>query len=287
MKRVSLTLAAITLVAISCSTTPAELQFIGSESPLPDAWPIEFPLAVVIERNPWALVIGADSPRILLFPDGTIIRYDLGENRWPEFTTARLTASELAKARHALGSLESFMALKDFYDLAPNVTDLPTVEIIRSEQSGSKVVRVYGYAAETVATPATFSFKSTQEPDACPEEFNRLYRLLVSMKPTHSISWMPKYLEVIIWPYEYSPEEPLVWPENWPGIDSRWAFQSGDSYSIVLAGDREKELRRFIESRKEKQAVLLAKKKWSISYRPVTPGSRMAREIVEMLEKGT
>jgi hypothetical protein len=57
------------------------------------------------------------------------------------------------------------------------------------------------------------------------------------------------------------------------------AFKSDDMVSLILSGSEEPELRALVAKRGERQAIALGGKKWAISYRPVMPGGRWAREI--------
>lgn len=268
----------------ACQDRVDELIVEGIEAPAKDAWPTAAVLAAVVERNPWAMVIGADNPRVLLFGDGSVIRWDPEEGSRPAFTTARLTPAELVLAKDALGPIEDFAALKDLYDLAPGVTDQATVEISRTDGPTSVSVMVYGFEAETVATFASTRVATATRPETCPAEFERLYKLLIGLNPTNSTRWFPRYLEVMVWPYDHSPEEPLAWPEEWPGLESKWVIQRRQLHSLFLDGELEDELRSYIESLGEKQAVLMAGRKWSVAYRPVTPGSEVAEEMATLLE---
>ena len=100
-------------------------------------------------------------------------------------------------------------------------------------------------------------------------------------RETTGEAWMPEFTEVMFWPYEYAPEESIVWPATWPDLkaDTTKKRGEGDSYSVFLPSARYSELRKFIATRKEKGAVLINGKKMSISYRLPFPGeSRWMRQ---------
>ena len=126
---------------------------------------------------------------------------------------------------------------------------------------------------------------SGAERDTLPPEFDRICKRLMALRLYNTVPWRPRYLEVIIWPYEYSPEAPLPWPAKWPGLQSPMAFPQGDQVSLILPGSEEKALQELLARRGEKQAVAIGGKKWAIEYRPVMPGGRWAAEIAKRLAK--
>ncbi len=273
------------IVFLACAAACADKQIIGTDHPEASPWPKDFPMAVVVERNPWAMMIGADSPRVLLFPDGTLIRADAND-RNTVFSTARLTVDELARVRTAMGKAEDFQHLKDEYNTAPGVSDLPSVEIVRYEKPFSKKVDVYGYVSGFVPTPAVTRVPTAEKADVVPKEFDRAYKVLTDLHPKNSTRWVPRWAEVIVWPYEYAPDESLPWPTGWPDLRSKFAVQDrNDSYSLILAGTEIQNLEQFLASRREKQAILISGRKWAVTWRPVTPGGRMARLVDEITRR--
>ena len=268
----------LVLLLAACRTPVGELR--GIPAPAADAWPAE-PLAVLIEHNPWAMVIGADTPRAEIFTDGTFIRLDAGDPaRAPRLFVSQLTPAELARVGKAIRPSAAFWRLKDQYNVAPNVTDQVTTELVVREGERAKQVYVYGYAPEEWKPPAYTVLPGGEwNADALPEEFDRICRLLVALKPTHEVPWLPRYVEVMIWPYEYSPDAPLVWPERWPGLTSPMAFPRGESWSLILPGSEFAALEAFVAGRGERQAILIDGKKWAIDYRPVMPGGSWAKDI--------
>jgi len=265
----------LVVLLVACRPRVGTLQ--GVEAPAAGAWPEE-PMAVLIEHNPW---FGDDTPRAEIYKDGIIIRLDPGDQTHkPRLLVSQLTPPELVRVKKAIRPAASFWRLKDRYDLAPTVTDLMTTELIVSEGKRSKQVMVYGYAPGGWKPPASTSFYDpTAKADRLPREVGRISRLLIALKPAHEVVWAPRYGEVMIWPYEYSPDEPLDWPAHWPALTSPMAFQRGDDWSLILPGSELPALEAFVAQLGERQAIRLGGKKWAISYRPVMPGGRWAREI--------
>src|SRR5262245_7927315 len=126
----------------------------GVRHPRGDAWPAE-PLAVLIEHNPWAMVIGADTPRVSLYADGTVIRLEPRGKQTPsQLMVSRLTEAELAKVKNEIHPTADFWQLKERYNVMPNVTDMMTTELVVYEGEKFKDMRVYGYAPEGWDPPA-------------------------------------------------------------------------------------------------------------------------------------
>lgn len=275
-----LTTFAFVMMALAAGADPASQprEIIGIPDPPASPAPAGFPMAVVVEYDPWAMIIGADSPRVLLFPDGTLIRAERDKGK-TTFSTSRLTADELSSVRTALGDAESFDKPAEEYNLAPGVTDLPTVELVRYEAPLSKRVQVYGMMTGFIRTPGFTRMASPEKADLLPSAFEKAHKVLTNLRPRHSVPWRPQYAEVMIWPYEHSPEEPLPWPKGWPSLDSKFAIRMGEeSYSILLAGGEIQKLEQLLANLREKQAIAIGGKKWSVAWRPVTPGSPMAHE---------
>jgi hypothetical protein len=258
------------VLALLFATTAAAQD--GVPQPRADAWPSEL-LAVLIEHNPWAMVIGADTPRVSLFADGTVIRLEpQGEKTAPRLMVSQLTAAELAKVRSAVRPAAAFWKLEKHYNVVPGVTDQMTTELVVYDGKRFNDVSVYGYSSVKDAS------------DRVPAEFERLCKLLIALKPRHAVPWQPRWLEVMVWPYEHSPGAPLTWPAKWPNFKSRLAFpQKGEMCSLILPGSEERALREFLAGRGERQAVAIDGKKWSVEYRPVMPGSRVAQTVAERL----
>lgn len=276
MARLAGRLALVALLVVACR--PSLPRFTGVPNPPADAWPAQ-PMAVLIEHNPWLMVIGSDTPRVEVFTDGTVLRLEQPAGREPHITVGRLTPKELAVVQRALTPRWYFWRLKEHYDIQPNVTDMITTELIVRAGSRTKRVAVYGYSPEPWTPPASTVMNRVVRADRLPREFDRLCKTLLQVKVRNTAVWAPRYVEVMIWPYDHSPEEPLPWPSQWPDLDDRMAFQRGDSWSLILPGADLEELRDFLRLLRERQAVEIGGKKWSISYRPVMPGGAWAQRI--------
>jgi hypothetical protein len=94
---------------------------------------------------------------------------------------------------------------------------------------------------------------------------------LADFDRTDAESWTPDYLEVMIWPYEYAPDESIEWPADWPNIDSPSTTRRGDSHSLYVPYSEQARLFDFLKSRKAKGAVLINDRKWSAAVRTPLP----------------
>jgi hypothetical protein len=269
--------------ALLARATPA--AFDGVDSPDSTAWPEE-PAAMLIEHDPWAMVIGADLPLVEVYADGTVLRADAGNTRDPGYLVSQLAPREMERLRESIGPTKELLALRDYYDSRPNVTDQPTTQLVLSAGETSKSVSVYGYALGTVDTPAYTVIAGGEKGDEVPREFDRVARLLAALAPRHELPWKPRYIEVMLWPYDHSPDLPMSWPADWPSVGSPLTFARGNSYSVVLPGSELARLRDYVERRGERQAVLWNGGKWSIGYRLVMPGSALAAQIATAAPKG-
>ena len=154
--------------------------------------------------------------------------------------------------------------MKPWYNLAPGVTDLPvTFLYVKAGRSISKI-RITGPAVPSVPTGV--------EPDVVPDKVREFRELLKSLTRTDGVPWTPRYLEVILVPYEYAPDASVYWPKKWPGLQSNRTIQHGKEYSIFMDWQQKDELVAFLRARKEKGAVVIGGRKWGVYTRPVIPG---------------
>ncbi|QDH34899.1 hypothetical protein [Porphyrobacter sp. YT40] len=195
------------------------------------------PLIVYIETDPWAMVIGSDSPRFVLYEDGTVIyRTETG------YQAVTLAAADSA----ALAAKVKLAGINDYTDYT-KVTDQPSSIIIDFRDKLAVVAygatsqhRDRGDASDRLLSMITL-LREYRSPDAAP--------------------WEPDAIEVMIWPYEYAPEASIIWPAEWPGLDHAATVQRGDSYSLFIPISDKDALLAFLETRKARGAVEIGGKK--------------------------
>lgn len=216
----------------------------------------EKPLVLLFERDPWLMVVGSDSPVFVLYESGAVIYRDEKEGEQGGYKAVQLENGSVENFMR--NQLEPLKELKDDYTLT-NWTDQTTQEFFFSENEKSRKIFVYG------------SLKNEDVREKAPEPLLTLYDSLASFKREDVENWTPEYYEVMIWPYEYAPDESAIWPEKWPDINSGSTQKRRDSYSIYLPFEEREALIDFMGTIKEKGAVLMNDKKWALSVRTPFP----------------
>lgn len=206
------------------------------------------PVIVYIETDPWAMVIGSDSPQLVLYDDGTVIyRSDAG------YRAVTLAAADSA----ALAAKVRLAGITDYTDYAEGVTDQPSSIIIDFRDR----LAVVAYGATS---------RHRQRGDAG-DRLLGMITLLREYQNPKAEAWEPEAIEVMIWPYEYAPEASIIWPAEWPGLDHPATVQRGDSYSLFIPIRDKDALLAFLETRKARGAVEIGGRKWAVSLRTPLP----------------
>jgi hypothetical protein len=214
------------------------------------------PALVLMETDPWAAVLGSDSPTFVLYEDGTAIwRTASG------FRTTRLRPSEVeqlyAKLRPA--------TMQPYYGgySADDATDQPEEDFLIYRGESPTFISVYGRleAADVRAK--------------VPAEIVRAYDVLKGFNPSQSTEWMPDKIEVMVWPYEYAPEPSIEWPTDLPDLKDPGTVRRGDSFSIFIPSSKLHEVRTLLGRRNEKGAIEIDGKKWAASVRFPFPSERL------------
>lgn len=208
------------------------------------------PQVVLIETDPWLMVIGSDSPSFVMYSDGQVIyRSETG------YRTVTLSPERQAEiiAEMQFGDAMSKYA-------GSKATDQSTSIIILLNEGKVQGASVYG------------SLRRSEVRSKVPPNIVAAYDKLHGFQDPNAIEWLPEKIEVMIWPYEYAPEASIHWPRDWPAIDDSGTVQRGDSYSIFLPSAHFDELKAFVRTRNEKGAVEIGKRKWALSWRLPLPG---------------
>ena len=237
------------------------------------------PLAVLIGTDPWAMVIGSDTPHCAIYEDHAALFA-----RPDGIYRHQLTDQQFAELMKHVTPVMNLKSVKSYFDLAPNITDQPEAKFYFDIGGKTVATTVYGLMPADTRLSAHTVFPGSKKSDKLPTELGRLYEFLLKLDYPHSERWTPKYIEVMIWPYEYAPDESIKWPAGWPQLDSERASKRGDSYSIFLDGQLLPQLERFVRSRKERGAVELGGHKWAIEYRYVFPSEPIWHKALERRE---
>jgi hypothetical protein len=220
------------------------------------------PIVVLIETDPWLMVIGSDVPTFALYENGQIIYRKVVDKKWRYFevTNDRETTQKIIKS---FGITDSLMKQQDYIN-ASSWTDQPT-NILLLNFDTLRQIGVYGQlrAGKSEARQKT------------PKDFLTVYDHLIDFEVNSAKEWLPDTFEVMATRYSYSPEKPLKWNKEWSDINSNTTVKrSEDLYSIYLDRKYFDEFLKLLRSLKQKQAVEINGEKYSLSYRLPFPNLR-------------
>ncbi|HEX7998997.1 MAG TPA: hypothetical protein VF528_11460 [Pyrinomonadaceae bacterium] len=272
---VSLTIGpTLSATSIKNSVTKASLPLIVVDNgwkSVPESKPAETfeeraAVILLYEHNPWAMVIGSDSPSFALYDDGLLIFTRTNQEGRPEYASLTLSGKELEDFLASL-PVKEFNELRHEYELDLR-TDQPTTVLSVGDRRGLKSVRVYG------------NLQRSMKADD-PQAFMEIYRKLKSFEDARARRWMPEKIELMIWPYE-SASDPLAWPKGWPDTAHPSTKKKGTSkdsinYSIYLTQPQYESLLKRVE-RESADALLINNRKWAFSFRFPFPNEESWRK---------
>ncbi|GIK67493.1 MAG: hypothetical protein BroJett018_52870 [Chloroflexota bacterium] len=211
------------------------------------------PLVVLMEFDPWKMVIGSDVPTFVLYDDGTIIyrneyiaddpaatpeAYETGDTPYIGLLTLKLDEEELAAFLESLAVGDDFYALEPSYD-GPMITDQPNIYLaVWTDEGQPKSVNVYGDLRNDVEDARSMA----------PDAFLSLYDALVEfVGEAHegAVAWLPDQLELMVWPYE-SASSGAAWPDFLPTLDDPTTIDRGGLWSIYVDSTRYEEVMEFL-----------------------------------------
>jgi len=205
-------------------------------------------LLVLLETNPWLMVVGSDSPRFALYDDGLAI-FRAGDG----FKSVSLSDAEMSALLDRVDA-PALVPLAKRYEVS-SATDQPTEILAMFVEGKRSIIDIYG------------PLKSLDTGSSVPEKIMSAYRQLTTFDHPRAQSWLPDKIEVMIWPYDYAPQASIIWPKGWPGIDDANTVKRGDSYSLFVPSSHYAALTAFLRTRKEKGAVEIGGKKWAAAIR--------------------
>jgi hypothetical protein len=245
------------LSIIATSILCAVLQPILAEEP--------DPVFALIEYNPWAMVMGADSPSFVLYEDSTVIFLRKESDKQYAYYSCNIASNNLFQTKLNLSTRQS---LTNSYELS-SWTDQPTTVYFWTD----KKISVYGSILEPPSKIDEIEDDNIYKRDlklwkTCPGELRELLKEIKSFDSPSAKKWLPENIEVMFWPYEYAPDESIVWPKDWPDLETESTVKRGkDSYSVYVPSEHYSELINFLKTRNRKGAVLINGKKMSSSIR--------------------
>ncbi len=220
------------------------------------------PVVVLVETNPWLMVIGSDVPTFALYENGQIIYKKVVKKKWKYFevTNDRETTQKIIKS---FGITDSLMNQKEYIE-ASNWTDQPT-NILLLNFDTVKQISVYG----------NLDKKDNETRKQTPKDFLTVYDNIKKFESKKAKEWLPDNIEIMLTDYSHSPEEPKEWPENWPNLENESTIERSESlYSLYIPKEDFEDFIKLTSDLKEKQAVEINGKKFSVSYRLPYPNLR-------------
>ena len=229
------------------------------------------PILVILVSDPWIWVMGSDIPKLVLYQDGEVIQLVKESERQATYYWKQLSQPELVQFLDQVKACGPFPKKANRVVLT-DATDMPETSFFVDLEGTRYVNSVYGLTwGENDDLPGR------KRGVKVPKEVRNLQSLLMHLSFPGMQKWVPQYIEAMIWPYEYAPEASIHWPKEWPGLSSDRAIKRRDSYSIFLPGSELQRIATFLSNRREKGAVEIEGKKWSVSVRKTFPGEPVWR----------
>jgi len=224
------------------------------------------PLVVMLERNPWANLIGGESPTFAFYNNGLLIFRRQKTDMLYEYVSVILNSEERDKFIEYLSIKEDFLKLNDYYNLFEpiEITDQDSTEIYVWNNNKMKLVEIYGSLKEKCSKP---------KQHLAPKIFMELYNKINKYSNSKATHWLPKKIEVVIWDFSYSKKPTVKWPDGWPDINSKDTVKrKNGGYQIFLNPVlQDKLIELFNKIDDESTAFLINGKKWTIQPRDPFP----------------
>ena len=230
------------------------------------------PLFVLIEYNPWQMVIGSDSPTFALYNNGLVIFQKGREEK--KYHSTILKPSYKNDLAHRLIP-DTISDYNNYYELS-QWTDQPTNLFYFK---GYKI-KVYGDLRNPMDDEDDFFSDETDSEnnigDAFPEKLLDIFDISTSYDHPDAEKWLPHHIELMCWPYSNAPDKSIMWPKGWPDLEDKHTTNRGKgSYSIFLPSHFYQELIAFLGTSKQKGAVKINNEKMAVSIRFPFPGEEI------------
>jgi hypothetical protein len=101
------------------------------------------PIFVYIQTDPWAMILGSDTPRIALYEDGELIFQSKVDQKFV-YRHHRLDAVQLHQFQQQLAPLAGLKHLRYWYNISPNATHQPETKFYLRDEAGERTTQIYG-----------------------------------------------------------------------------------------------------------------------------------------------
>lgn len=236
------------------------------------------PVVVILVSDPWLMVIGSDTPNLVLYEDGQLIRLKVMSGNRATYFWKQLSNVEFNEIKAKVHACGPFTPKPGRISLT-EATDQPETSILIDLAGQRFLSSIYGFS-----WPDERSIPGVKGRPKLPKETRAVLALLAKFAPADMQEWKPRHIEAMVWPYEYAPGDSIHWPKDWPGLSSKSTIRRRDAYSIFLPGSEWSRMNAFLATRKEKGAVEIDGKKWAVSVRFTFPGEPIWQKAFRAIE---
>ena len=245
---------------------------------IPIAWSLDIdpykgpkPIAVLIQTDPWLMVIGSDTPMVAIYEDGQVIYLKKEKDKPSVYLHKQLTKDELDGVKKKIVFFVQPSDIKRSYDLAPNVTDQPETKIYINIDGKIQATTIYGLIKSLPA----YSSSGEKRPDQLPSLLTDLNDYLTNLSFPDAKEWEPAFVEAMVWGGDEvwgTKPSNIHWPKEWPGPNSPNSVKRKEIYSIFLPGTELTKLRNLVkEEYSGRGGVLIEGKQWAVDFRFTFP----------------
>jgi hypothetical protein len=235
------------------------------------------PIAVLLQENPSAAVMGAETPRIAIYQNGDVI-YSRGYGDDQTYLYAEMSFTALAAVTDHLMPVANLDKLKSQYSVT-NAAGQGAALFYLHVNGKDVVTSVYGLRPED-----DNGGSKARSLDKIPVELRQLYHYLLTVDFSETRPWSSIYVEAMIFPVDDASGGLLHWPKDWPDLKSDRAIKRKDGYSIFLNDSMRGDLKEFLAGEKKDGVVEIDGAKWNVESRPVFPSEPVWRKAFSTFE---
>jgi len=191
------------------------------------------PILVVIQTEPWGMVVGGETPAYALYENGLFVFRDHSAKDILRYRAIQLPERDRESLFDLLGNSAPAGGFKARYDLAPwNVTDQPELRIFFQTKDQTVVTRLYAWTLEGPSITKSMveemerlepgSGKSDKPEPVLPGGLGKVFDRLREISGRPSQVWDSSYREAVLWPFQHAKGKGMPWPMNLPQPGSKF-----------------------------------------------------------------
>lgn len=237
------------------------------------------PIFILVENDPWNMVIGSDSPTFALYDDGSVIFLERSGDG-ARYLHVNLDAEDIRGLAEQLCPKDK-ANYQPRYDLS-NWTDQP----FNMFYFEGTIIRVYGDLRQPPDEPdeadggdgflEELEEEEKKQWQLFPDELLGIFQLASEYHHDRAKPWMPEYVELIFWPYENAPDESITWPEAWPDLDDpKTRKAENNTHHVYLSSHFYNDFMEFLRTREPRGAIKINDQKMTVSHRFPFPREKL------------